>query len=161
MQELLVADIAHVKPALVPYPTGLKVRHPLHGNDYEKLTNLPADVKSKLRTAVRDSARARSEQQPQAAAAAPTIKQERTGGSKRTKAERSVAVIVEPSSTKTETTTAAVAGKKRKATAEVEAESPVSSSKKSKRVKKEHVKQEAPNEADEDDGANLDWLSAI
>lgn len=131
----------------------------MHGSDYEKLTNLSADIKSKLRSAVRASGQAQSEQQPETAPTLP-IKQERTATTKRVKSERGVAADVEAPAAKT------VAGKKRKAKAQVESgidgevTADVSAPKKAKRVK-EHVKLETVDDADEEPGANLDWLSAI
>lgn len=45
----------------VPYPVNLKIRHPLHGVDYKKLTTLAGDVQSQLRSAVKASNVAKNE----------------------------------------------------------------------------------------------------
>lgn len=144
IQEQLIADIEPAKRVTVPYPSGLKVRHPLHGVDYEKRTNLSGEVKRQLRSAVRASAKGKS---IQIESPSETTEAATDGGKKASGKKRKADVLSVP----------AVA-----AVEAIDADEPTAKKSKKSSKKLARVKQEAELiiEADEPT-ADLDWLSAI
>lgn len=51
----LPAVIEHTTQTFVPYPKDLKIRHPIHGYNYENIIQLPDKIKERIQRAVRMS----------------------------------------------------------------------------------------------------------